>query len=214
MANINYIHGLQKVYGHVKVVGEERYEPAIYIINESSPRFGGMSFIVALSAMWKYISPFEKYAEEKLIDLDRKKFEETRQIDFQNRKDLDSGLGGIITREALLESNRRLAAIAFAEVLKKTNGILLMTGYNLAMCMQMFDIAPLPAAAAQLLMFIEDGLDTMKDMGPPLPDTLFNAGGYQVFFDGQKIGGGDWIVPESDVIEERYVHKPDFSVVN
>lgn len=210
---INMLNGITRVIGHVKAAGSDKdYEPAIYIINERSPRFGGLAFIIALSAMWKYVQPFYKYSEPKLIERDRTEFEETKARIMQEREDLGLlVLPGMDGQAALFKNNQEIACLIMADALSRSNGLLLITGFNLARCMQMFEITPDPRAAAQLLMFIEDALDDMKNLGPAEPDKMFDAGGITLMVDGQKVASTDWKVPESDVIEERY--QPDDKVI-
>ena len=207
--SINYLGGLTKVVGHIKVAGSEKdYEPALYIINEVSPRFQGRAFIIALSALGKYVEPFFKYSAPKLIEKDRQIFEEKRQKAFENRSRLLAGIPpvghALVTPYDEEQVSKELGALAVADMLSRSNGFLLVTAYNIAQCMQMFDITPCPQAAAQLLMLIEDSLDDLKNMGPPEPDKMFNAGGYQINIEGEKVSSGDWTIPETKVVEERY----------
>jgi hypothetical protein len=187
----------------------DRYEPALVIINETSPRYKGMCFIIALSAMWKYVEPFHKRTAPRLIERDRKEFQEMKDEVMIERADLDTGAIPIrvLTPEGLqnayYESNKKIACIMFAEALARSNGILLKTGYNLAMCMQMFDIPARPEAAAQLLMFIEDGLEDLKNAPPPPEEQELTAGGMEITMGGEKVYSGDWKVKESDVIAEK-----------
>jgi hypothetical protein len=202
---LNYLNGITKVIGHIKVIDNtEAYEPAIYIINEHSPRFNGRSFIIALSAMQKYVQPFLKFTDPKLITDDNLRFTKLRDNLLEERKKIQMGIG-LLTKERVMKSNADLECLIFAETLCKSSGILLITGYNLAQCMRMFEITPTPAAAAQLLLFIEDSLDDMKNAPMPFPDKVFHAGGITLMDGSTKIHSGDWLVSETDVLKERYI---------
>jgi hypothetical protein len=201
---LTYLNGISKVIGHVNVAGSDKdYEPALYIINEHSSRFQGTSFIIALSAMHKYVNPFLQYTDPKLITMDAIRFTELKEELLNDRMQLGKGVG-ILTRDRIFKSNADLACLMFAEVLCKTNNILLVTGYNLAKCMQMFDIQPVPQAACQLLLFIEDSLDDLKNAPMAIPDNKYLAGGMALYDGSTKIYSGDWIIPESELIEERF----------
>jgi hypothetical protein len=200
--NINYLNGISKVIGHVQVVGNERgYEPALYIINEKSPRFQGHSFIIALSALYKYVNPFVNNAHPKLIKEDQIKFNElTTRLRVENES-----LMNIITIGKRKEYIKNMACVVFALALYKAEGILLITGYNLAQCMTMFEIEPIPQAACQLLLFIEDSLDDLRRAPMPFPDSIYNAGGMNVSIEGKKIYSGDWHITESDLMKEQLI---------
>jgi hypothetical protein len=215
--HVNYLGGLSKVVGHVRVAGSTDgmdYEPALYLINETSPRFAGRSFIIALSALHKYVEPFVKYNDPRFIEADKQDFERVKQTCLQQRQELEMGMvNGIVipmtpeSRDvAIRTSNEDIAAIMFAEMLARSNGILLKTGYNLARAMQMFDIPPIPSAAAQLLIFIEDSLDDLRTMGPPIPDTVFTAGGYQMRMGGEKVASGDIEVTDTELSDGVYAN--------
>ncbi len=199
-----HVAGLCKVIGHVKVAGEgDLYEPALYIFNETAARFRGKSFIVALSAMWKYVQPFLHRSDPKLIEKDFQKFEATSEKVQALRRRLSFGLE-LVTPQKVQEANRDMEALIFADALYRSNRILYMTGYNLAHLMQMFEIPPNPQAACQLLLFIENSLEALKNAKPVDPETQFTAGGYEVFIGSDKVASGDWKIPESELVEERY----------
>jgi hypothetical protein len=212
MSHINYIANLTKLVGHhIKVQGKDDYEPCMFIVNETSPRFKGKAFVIALSAMFKYCNPFLLYSEPKLIEEDKRKFYEAKEKAMEHKQRLDRGLI-VWSVKAMQQANRDLAAFAVAEMLHQSDGFMLRTGYNLACCLQMFDITPCPAAAAQLLMFIEDSIDDLKNT-PPVPEERKLVGGGAVIWNhGQKIFSGDLLVKESDVIEETCeVDGPDLN---
>jgi len=91
--------------------------------------------------------------------------------------------------------------VTFAKLLNQHEGILLCTGYNLAKCMQMMGIPISGPAAAQLLMWIQDGLDNLKDMPPHQPDKeeALPAGEVVLNIDGLKIST-DLTVTREDLV--------------
>lgn len=199
MSHLNLLNGISKVIGHIKVMDSEmEYEPAIYIINEMSPRYLGRSFVIGLSAMQKYVNPFVKYTDPKLISLDAVKFDNLRKRIDDKKRCL------VMTPSKIEEINSDIECLIFAEALCKSDGILLITSYSLAKCMRMFDISPTPKAAAQLLLFIEDSLDDMRSAPMPIPDNKYDAGQINLFEGGKKIYSGDWKISETDLIQERY----------
>ena len=78
--------------------------------------------------------------------------------------------------------------ISFAIALNRNTDIMLCTGYNLAICMRICEISPGPEAAAQLLMWIQDGLDHLKNMPPAPEDVKLSIGEVILFDHGEKIG--------------------------
>src|SRR5208283_3342666 len=105
------------------------------------------------------------------------------------------------------QKGRALADVAccqFAWTFAKGMSLLLCTSYNLSKIMQMFDITPIPQAAAQLLLWIQDGLDHLKDMPPnPEKDEKFVAGEAVMSIDGQKFTR-DMEFTETEVIEQEH----------
>ncbi len=198
-----------KITGYVKIAGSENgygYEPSLYILNETGPQYKGMSYIIPLSSLHKYVRPFVKDSDPGVVEQDRRRHEELKVDALAERERLSNIL--LLSREYMWqveETNRKVVSLIFAETLMKTNGILLNTGFSLGMLMQMFSIPPQPNAAAQLLLFIEDSLDDLKNM-PPTPDQdkMMSAGNATLLIEGKKVYSGDWQIPQSDVVMERY----------
>jgi len=198
MAHLNYLGGLHKEFGHVKVMGDEdaHYEPAIYIINETAPRFKDQSFIIPLSCMWKYCEPWWTMSAD---EMDMQEMIETTKQVLTEKHIILAGFGGLITQEKMHDVNVKLAALAFSYALNKSNHILRQTGFSLAICMQMFDIEPTPQAAAQLLLFIQDGLDQLKNMPLHIPEKEWVIGEAKLSDGGVPIGKQPMTLSESDL---------------
>jgi len=143
--------------------------------------------------MWKYLDPLQnqdKFAE------DREEFvKKLKGAQFKRRI--------AISAELTAAADADLACCLVAETLAKGFKLMLSTGWNLAKIMQMMEITPNAESAAQLLMWIQDGLDALKNM-PPCPEDEFVgvAGGVEVFADGRSIGARDMVLTESDLAEE------------
>ncbi len=195
MAYLNHLGGLRKEFGHVKVGNDQdsKYEPALYIINETSPRFKDQSFIIPLSCLWKYCEPWWT-ADADQLDLDEMN-EITKEI-LMERRILQTGLS---YQGKYQDNDRKMAALLFSEALNKSNRIMRMTGYGLAICMQMFDIPCNPQAAAQLLLFIQNGLDQLKNMDMHIPESEFQIGEAKLFDGGKPIGKAPFMLTESDL---------------
>jgi len=193
---INYIRGITRSYYYAKVKGadnEDDYQAAMVITRETAP---GRSFWITRDAIWKYIDPKDNL-DEHAIQSDRLEFQKIidRQA-FAYQTMVTNIQKQMVVGEA--------ACIVFAMALNKTDRIMLCVGYNLAKIMQMFDITPVPAAAAQLLMWIQDGLDHLKNMpdNPPAPDEKITMGEVTLFQGSQKIGTRDIQVSESELVIE------------
>ena len=192
MSQVSYLGGLKKEYHHIKLGTESGsdYEPAMVILKE---QLKGRSFIIPLGSLWKYLDPLmnqDKFAA------DREEFMKKLQgAQFKRRI--------AISAELTAAADADLACCLVAEALAKGFGLMLSTGWNLAKIMQMMEITPNPQSASQLLMWIQDGLDTLKNMPPcPEDDVVGAVGEVSVFADGKKLGTKDMIITETDLAEE------------
>jgi len=170
------------------------YEPAIVILKEE---LRGRSFVIPLDCMWKYMDPDDN--KDARVS-DREEFQKKIQgAQFKMRM--------AVSQELKSSAEADIACCMVAEAIAKGMGFLLCTSWNLAKIMQMMEISPSPQAAAQLLMWIQDGLDTLKNM-PPCPenDVVGVAGGVEIFADGKSIGSKDMIITETDLAEEATLH--------
>jgi len=193
---INYIHGIKRSYDYARVRGadnEEEYQAAMTIMKESAP---GRSFWITREAIWKYIEPKDNL-EPGTVQSDRIEFQKLVDRHKFARK---TAVTPIQMQMAVGEAG----CIVFAMALHQSTKIMLCVGYNLAKIMQMFDITPVPAAAAQLLMWIQDGLDHLKNMpdNPPAPDDKLTMGEVTLFEGARKIGTREIQVTESELVME------------
>ncbi len=198
---INYLGDLYRELHHIKVASDQDggYEPSLVILNHKHP---GKSFIIPLGAMWKYVDCVSYYDDEVTKEADQKEF---MNIWIKNRQMLDVHGRLIIWGEVekqRKEAIENIAACKFAYAFHNGTKVMLCTGYNLAKCMQMFDISPVPQAAAQLLLWIQSRLDDLKNMplSPEKEDT-FVAGEVIVSVDGHKTSK-DLTLTETDLVLE------------
>lgn len=193
---INYIRGLQRSYDYAKVMGsdnEDEYQAAMVITRETAP---GRSFWLTRDALWKYIEPRDNM-EESTIKADRLEFQ---KIMDRHQFVRQTAATPLQYQMAVGEA----ACIVFAMTLNQGTGIMLCVAYNLAKIMQMLDITPLPAAAAQLLMWIQDGLDHLKGMpdDPPAKEDHVSMGEVTLFSGSRKIGTKEITMSESEIVVE------------
>lgn len=192
MSQLNWLGGLKKEFHHVKLGTESGndYEPSMVIMKDNMP---GRSFVIPIGSFWKYLDP-EDNKDVRVSD--REEFvKKLRGAQFKQRV--------AISEELKASAAADLACCIVAEAIARGMGFLLCTSWNLAKIMQMMEISPSPQAAAQLLMWIQDGLDTLKNMPPcPEDDVVGVAGGVEVFADGKCIGSKDMVLTETDLAEE------------
>ncbi len=192
---INYLGGLKKRYDHIMTNrddGQEGYEPSMVILCHMKPR---RSFIIPISAFWKYIDPMDN--RNALVS------------DLVTFKDMvDKNLSVIGLTACLPESRSRkqaledMADIILAGKLQEATKILPTVCFNLCKCLRMFGITVLPQSAAQLLLFIQDGLEDLKNMPELPPEQELTMGEVTLFESGRKIATRDLTVKESDLITE------------
>lgn len=193
---INYIREIKRSYDYAKVKGadnEDEYQAAMVITRETAP---GRSFWITRDALWKYIEPKDNM-EDSTLQADRLEFQKL----IDRHKFAQQTAATPIQMQMVVGE---AACIVFAMALHQSTKIMLCVAYNLAKIMQMLDITPLPAAAAQLLMWIQDGLDHLKNMpdNPPAKDDMITMGEVTLFEGARKIGTKDIQVSESDLVIE------------
>ena len=195
MAERNFLAGIRREIHHVKKAGDdEGYEPAMFIMRE---RIKGKSFIIPLSAFWKYVDPqlnadvFQEDARDFVAMAQKIRWRASLQLAPQARANVEQDLGCLV----------------FAEVFSRGTGIMLTVAFNLAKCMQMMDINPkghLPQAAAQLLMWIQDGLEDLKNFHEPPPEKRYSAGELLLYDGSRKIATKEITVSETELYEETH----------
>lgn len=174
----NYLGGLRRELHHIKVREDEDggYEPSLVIISDrfQTKRIDGKgailqpgrAFVIPLSAMWKYMDPLHYKGDEKTSQADWTEF---NQIAYK-AKMLAEGKGesGLVcfvpSDKEIKEGYANVLACQFAYSFHKGTSVKLCTGFNLAKCLQMFEIELVPQAAAQLLLWIQSRLDDLKNM--------------------------------------------------
>ena len=202
MSHIRYLNGIKKELHHIKQGGDDGgYEPTLVILHSNKP---GRSFMIPINAMWKYVDPHKYKGEEGTKDADSEDF---NRIVVKAREVL-TGRGRIVCWQPSKADKHKaiqdLAVCQLAWSFSRGTSILLCTSFNLFKCMQMFDIEPKPQAAAQLLLWIQDALDELKNMPEcPEKDAQLVAGEATVFVDGAKVATRDMILSETEVIEQE-----------
>lgn len=154
MAQLNHLGGLRKEIHHVKqmVDGSETYEPAMVILRRERP---GRSFMIPVGAMWKYINPSDN-RDEVTVRLDRQDFGKIVERAAWRRK-------LAVSPADRMRASQDTACCMVAEGFARGMGMMLCTAWNLAKMMQIFEIDPSPQAAAQLLMWVQNELDDLKN---------------------------------------------------
>ncbi len=207
---ISYTGDLYRELHYIKKADDldNGYEPSMVILNRNKP---GKSFIIPLSAMWKYVDPEQYKDDDKAVKTDWDAFNEialrARQM-FEGKSTLACMIWTPETRKSMQQEGfANLAACHFAYGYHKRTGILLCTAYNLAKLMQQFDfnVKSWPAAASQLLMWIQDRLDDLKNMPEKADDDHeYCVGEAKIEVNGQSLGTQDMMFSETDVlIQER-----------
>ena len=195
MSHINYMGGLRRSYDHIMTNDEDAeskgFEPTMVIHHDNKP---GKSFMIALSAFWKYVNPGDNLIA---LKADAADFEDkVRQVQTA----LKFGLPGSPMK---VQAKDDMVDIVFAITLHQATGILPCVCYNLSKCLRMFDIVVRPEAASQLHMWIQDGIETLKNMPELEPEKDLVAGDVTIFAGGTKVGTGDLTVKESDLVKEE-----------
>jgi hypothetical protein len=194
MAYTSYTSALRRQFHHVRVnrEGEEGYEPCMFILN---PAKKGNSFVIPLAALWKYCEPIDN---QDAYPSDLKEFQR-----IVSRALRDQKIAKMLGDSKLIQKAKEdIEGCAFASALWKENKILPCVGFNLWKMMCMFEIEPNPQAAAQLLLFVQDGLDELKALPPLPPEKELMAGEITIMEGSRKIVSKDLGITESDLIIE------------
>ena len=187
MAQLNFIGGLKKEFHHVKAIngsGEEKYEPAMFLLRDE---LLGKSFCIPLSCLWKYLDPKDNLD---MRQMDALEFDKMCNKVFWKRK---------ITMDPA-ETSEDCAAIIIAEQVNENSGILLCTAYSLAKCCQLLGFTVCSQTLAQLLMFIQDGLDQLKNMPMAEAENAVDRGEVTIEVNGKKYHH-DLTLSESDILQ-------------
>ncbi len=213
---INYLGGLRGELHHVKVdngEGDSAYEPTLVILSRNG-EMKGRSFHVPLNTFWKWQEPERYRGDDKLMKEDLRMFMRIKKEAIAERdrarRILKRGYsdGPIIHALSLEErtqlvrqssfAQQKLTALNLALPFSYGTGIMMETSFELFVCLAMFEIEPCPQAAAQLLLWIQEKLEDLKNMPPAEPDKEVCVGEATIFEDGQKIGTKDMMFSETE----------------
>lgn len=191
MARINYLGGLKRSYDHVKTNQEDStYEPTMVIHHDNRP---GRSFMITLSAFWKYLDPKNNLDALKADWEEFKKLQE--RVEFKLRFMLPGS-------QALHEAKNDAVDLQLASALHMATRILPCVCFNLSKCLRMFDITVNPESASQLHMWIQDGIEELKNMPEAPAEKDLVMGEVQLWEGGEKVATREMTVKESDLITE------------
>ena len=200
--------GLKREFHHILKAGSEPpvYEPTMVIYHE---RRKGFSFQIPQEALWKYLDPKDNVDAMRADEEDFKNMLraiDERRINIKARMRLTPRSNAIEGDKIAVEKREieiAIKAVTFA-ILAGNQGMLRCMVFNLAVCLQLFDIPISGDACAQLLMFIQDGLDELKDMKPHVEEDKGEVAGEVTLFDGTtKIGSAEIRVTETELITEH-----------
>jgi hypothetical protein len=173
MAHINFLGSLKRELHHVKAMsgtGEEKYEPAMFIFKEE---LRGKSFIVPLSCLWKYLDPRDNQDMRRADAAEFNRMAE--RIYFKRKFSVDRS-----------RTADDAAAIIMAEQMNESTGVMLCTAYGLVKCCQLLELTVGTQTLAQLLMFIQDGLDDLKNMPNAEAENAIEHGEVCISVNGEK----------------------------
>ena len=176
MAHLNHLSGLKRRFDHIKVMtdaGHEDYEPTMVLYREGAM---GRSFMVPLNCMWKYMEP-KSNLDARMWD--QEKFDELAGGIFFRRQ-------VCFTKEAREQNNIESAAVVYAEKMHENTGVMLCTAFSLFMACHVLNLTADGRTMAQVLLFIQDGLDDLQKMPPAEPEDKVEEGEVVITIDGQK----------------------------
>lgn len=196
MSHISWIGGLRKELHHVAKATNadwtQEHEPAMVIFCRTAP---GRSFIIPLSAMWKYLDPCDNN-DEKTRAADKAEWDLiVERAVWAERMAVSHG-------DKMRAAAKKLCltrAIEFSQHL----GFMLCLSWNLAHLIQMFGLDPNREVAAQLLIWIQNNLDDLKNMPDAPEGKKVVAGEMSILCDGQKLATKDVVVGEEDFLGGR-----------
>ena len=184
---INHLGNLKREFHHIKAIrgdGHEEYEPTMVLFKEG---YMGQSFMIPLSAFWKYLDPRDNMDAGRW---DRMEFDKLAMRIYNKHR-------FVPTRETAADA----AAVVLAEQINADSGIMLCTGFSLVKCCQILDLPATGQSLAQLLMFIQDGLDDLKNMPEHVQEDTVECGEVRI-----QVNGKDSSVPfmltESDMVTQ------------
>ena len=115
--------------------------------------------------MWKYIEP---KSNDNVRDWDIREYnEQVKRIGFRLQ---------ILIGDRLIQAREDAAGWVFAYGLNKHTGILLCTGFSLFKACTILGMTVSQQSLIQIMMFIQDGLDELKNMAPADPEDKREIG--------------------------------------
>ena len=190
----NYLGGLHRRIDHIKIAGDQEggYEPTLVIYHDAKK---GRSFQIRMEAMWKYVDPMHNK------DALQSDIEEFRGI-YERSANRIAIMTGVDPEPDLRKKSKLdIAHWAIASTLYKTMGILPCVCYNLVKCLTMFEITVLPESVAQLLLWIQDALDDLKNANELPPEKPVGVEGeVTIFLGSDKLATKELTVTETDLI--------------
>ena len=175
MAHLNFLSGIKRRFDHVKVLqedGHEDYEPTMILYREGAM---GRSFMIPLNCMWKYLEPKS--------NLDARMWDQ---------EEFDKMAGSIFFRRQVCFSPQsreqntiESAAVVYAEKMHENTGVMLSTAFSLFMACHVLNLTAGSQTMAQLLMFIQDGLEDLKNMPPAEAENKIEEGEVIIRIDGK-----------------------------
>jgi hypothetical protein len=175
MAHLNWLSSLKRRFDHVKVLqddGHEDYEPTMVLCREGAM---GRSFMVPLGSMWKYLEP---KSNADMIVWDRREFDKMAQSIFFSRQ-------VCFDAQKRAQNTIESAAVVYAEQMHENSGVLLCTAFSLFMACHVLNLTADGRTMAQLMLFIQDGLDELKNMPPAEPENKIEEGEVLIRIDGK-----------------------------
>jgi hypothetical protein len=199
---ISCLGGLYREIHHIKNADDPDggFEPTLVILNHNRK---GRSFMIPLACIWKYVDPMQ-YKDD--VEATRVDWADFNRIALKARmmaegKSENNILLLIPNRDMVKEGFENLAACQFAYAFHKGTGVLLCTSFNLAKFMQVFEISMIPQNAAQVLLWIQDRLDDLKNAAEnPEKEEQYVAGEMDLFIDGNKVCTKEMTVTAADTV--------------
>jgi hypothetical protein len=198
---------LKREYHHIARSDSEpvTYEPAMVILNE---RKKGRSFVIPADSIWKYVEPKDN---EDAMAADAEDFNamlraiDERRMNLRARMRLTPKSNAIewdkIMREKW-EIEVAIKAVPLAIIAPRA-GMMRCMMFNLCVALQIFEIPVNEQTCAQLLLFIQDGLDELKNMPPYIEPPGQIAGEVDLYEGTTKIGSAPVRITDTELLTEH-----------
>ncbi len=187
--------GLTREIHDVMVMGreDEEFEPTLVILDY---RKQGRSFSIPLQAGWKYMDPRAYLDQPKVDKLDADEWAKLKE-------NLKLKLKFSPDKYELMKASQDGLIVALAETLSRRMQLMKCVTWNLLKCLQIFEINPSPQSVSQLLFFIQDGLDDLKNHMSPVNEDSVIAGEVTIFEAGRQIAQKPLEITESDLLRQN-----------